>query len=132
MAKIKNVIYCLNAKNEKNDGNTNANGILASILPEYIPGSFSFSTIIAILNFDNKPCTINAKFYDPDDEKLSETGLITLPPQENSYNLPDEYMGVNLSIDWQNVVFKKEGTYKTVIEMDGEKFTFPIYAKGRN
>ena len=131
MTKIKDVIYCLNAKNEKNDGNTNANGILASILPEYIPGSFSFSTIIVILNFDNKPCTINAKFYDPDDEKLSETGLITLPPQENSYNLPDEYMGVNLSIDWQNVVFKKEGLYKTVIEMDGETFTFPIYAKGR-
>ena len=132
MAIIKDVIYCLNAKNEKNDGNTNANGILASILPEYIPGSFSFSTIVVILNFENKPCTINVKFYDPDDEKLAETGLITLPPQQNQYNIPDEYMGANLSVDWQNIVFKKEGVYQTIVEMDGEIFKKPIYVKGRN
>ena len=132
MAIIKDVIYCLNTKNEKNDGNSNANGILASISPEYIPGSFSFSVVIILLNFQNKPCNVKAKFCGPDGEDLVVTDMITLQPQDNPYNIPDEYMGINLSIDWQNVVFRHEGLYRTVIEIDGQEYDYPIYAKGRN
>lgn len=132
MAKIKDVIYCLNTKNENNDGNTNANGILTYIAPEYVPGSFSFSVIIELVGLGTEEHEIKIEIRNENDEIVIETNQITLPKQINESNAPDEYVGINLSIDWQNVVFKKSGLYSTVVWLDSIKNEFPMYVKGKN
>ena len=49
MAKISGFVYCLNAERiTAPDGKsemTNAVGIVSTIMPEYVPGAFSFSIV---------------------------------------------------------------------------------------
>ena len=49
MAKLTNLIYCLNAERvSANDGkgdSINAMGVLSALTPEFVPGTFSFSII---------------------------------------------------------------------------------------
>ena len=54
MATLTNFIYCLNAERvSSGDGNgegINAMGIMSTLMPEFVPGTFSFSVIFSILD----------------------------------------------------------------------------------
>lgn len=142
MASLENVIYCLNAERvvtEKGEigSNINALGILATITPEYVPGSFSFSVIFTVLGVDmlSAENTVQVKFCRADDDKvLIDSGILPLPamPDDAGIELPEEYKGLNMSMDCRNVVFESEGVYVARIyfnkEFLGEK---KIYVKGK-
>ena len=54
MAELTNFIYCINAeripsKDGKSDS-VNAIGVLSSLTPEFVPGTFSFSIIFSVLD----------------------------------------------------------------------------------
>lgn len=132
MAKISDIIFCSNAQNIDGVG-VSANNILTVINPEYVPGLFSFSVVVTTLDLD---CSIShelfVEFLDPTDESVIEIN-VPVPVVEDNSNLPKEYKGLNLAMDWNNVNFKRSGVYKIKIRIDdeliGEK---SIFVKGKN
>lgn len=140
MARLENFIYCLNAVREVEDGqpgsNINALGVLASITPEYMPGTFSFSIIFTVLNIDITKAdnTVQVKFYrECDGKTLIDSGILQMPSMEDEgIGLPKEYKGLNMSMDCRNVVFDSEGIYATQIYFNGELIgEKKIYVKGK-
>ena len=140
MAKLTNFIYCIGAEripsnNGKGDA-INAMGILSVLTPEFVPSTFSFSIIFSILNIDlNKNNTIQILFSkEGSQDKLVDSGTVTIPPstEKGDIQIPDEYKGLNMSMDFRNVVLDTEGLYKTEIYFNGELLEEkPIYVKGK-
>ncbi len=131
MPTVNDIIFCLNASNLPGQG-VCANTILTTMTPEYIPGLFTFSVIITILDVDTtKEHELSISFCSPS-EVLGELKA-PLPVIEDHSNLPNEYKGINLTIDWNNMNFKENGEYRITILLDdaqiGEK---SIYVKGKN
>lgn len=140
MANLANFIYCLNAERvSSNDGqgeNINAMGVLSTLTPEFIPGTFSFSIIFSVLGIDTSVNnTIQIIFSQKEEEKpLVESGVITIPPfpNDNEIGLPDKYRGLNMSMDFRNVIFETEGLYNTKIIFNDQIFANnEIYVKGK-
>ena len=140
MAKLTNFIYCINAErgpaSNGNGGGINAIGVVSALIPEFIPGTFSFSIIFSVLDVNiNDNNTIQITFSKDGEEKnLVDSGVITIPPsqEENEVLLPDEYKGLNMSMDLRNVVFETEGLYKTTICFNGQFLPDNcIYVKGK-
>lgn len=132
MAKISDIIFCLKAQNVEGVG-VSADNILTVINPEYIPGLFSFSVVITILDIDSSiPHTFLVQFLNPSNEIVLELPG-EVPTLIDNSNLPLEYKGLNLAMDWNNVNFKNSGIYTVKIAIDntfiGEK---AIYVKGKN
>lgn len=133
MAKISNIIYCLNTTNQENNGGLNANGIISAITPDYVPGAFSFSVIVTILDIETSVHVLDAMFIAPDGEKLVNIKGANIPQDVNMSNLPKAYRGINISMDWQNIVFKTSGIYKLIVKFDGEDLgTHLVFVKGKN
>lgn len=133
MAKVDNILFCLKSVSAGNQG-VSANVILSAITPEYIPGLFSFSVIVSLLDLDcNGMHTFSVEFVDPNGNKIVNIDKQQLPIKEEESNLPNEYKGINIAMDWNNVVFKTSGLYSIVIYYDDEKIASKtIYAKGKN
>jgi len=140
MAKLANFIYCINAERvPANDGkgdSINAIGVLSALTPEFVPGTFSFSIIFSVLDIDiSGNNTIQIIFSKETEEKnLVDSGVITLPaiPDTNEIGLPNEYRGLNMSMDFRNVVFESEGLYNTTVIFNGQLLTNkPVYVKGK-
>lgn len=140
MYTLTNFIYCLNAeraitKNGKGE-NINAIGVLSALIPEFVPGTFSFSIIFSVLGVNvSKQNTIQILFYKEGEENvLVDSGLVNLPTmtETDTVGLPDEYVGLNMSMDFRNVIFESEGVYNTRIYFNGELLgTNPVYVKGK-
>ena len=138
MATLKNFIYCLNATRTQGTNGAgdmvNAMGILSALTPEYIPGAFSFSIILSILDFDTeKKSSVSIILFSPTKEVFN-SGEIELPlmPQDSSIMIPNEYTGMNLCMDLRNVILEEEGLYTTKVLLDGEEIgKSDIYVKGR-
>lgn len=138
MAELKNFIYCVSAERVQTPdgkGDTiNAMGVLSALTPEFVPGAFSFSIIFSVLDFkmdeDNK---IQIIFKSENGKELVNTGVIQLPPlPEGDIKLPKEYSGLNMSMDFRNVIFEEEGVYSTQVLFNDVQLTdCPIYVKGR-
>ena len=140
MAILSNFIYCINAERtdngEGNDGNINAIGIMSAITPEFVPGTFSFSIIFTVLDVDTtKNNTVQVIFkQDSEENSLADTGIVTVPPMpdRNITGLPDEYKGMNMSMDLRNVIFESEGLYTTKVIFNGTELgSKSIYVKGK-
>ena len=140
MAKVTSFVYCLNASRMITaDGKgemINAEGVLSTITPEYVPGSFSFSIIFSIIDFDIKENNkIRIVFSDAENKEIVNSNDISLPIQivEDQIDIPEKYKGINLSMDMRNVVLEKDGVYKTTIYFNGESIgSYEIYIKGKN
>jgi hypothetical protein len=131
MARITNFIYCMSANTS--DIEANALGILSAITPEYVPGSFSFSVLCSIVDIENGTHNIAMKFLNPSGDILVNIDCSVPYEKISETNLPNEYLGINISSNWQNVVLKESGLYKTVVNVDGEECgTYEIYVKGKN
>lgn len=128
---VNDIIFCLNASNFPGQG-VCANTILTTMTPEYIPGLFTFSVVVTILDVDTtKEHELNISFSSPSEVLGELKGA--LPSIEDHSNLPKEYKGINLTIDWNNMNFKESGAYTISVLLDnvkiGEK---SIYVKGKN
>ena len=140
MATLTNFIYCLNAERvSSGDGNgegINAMGIMSTLMPEFVPGTFSFSVILSILDIDvMEGCNkLQIMFKDEEGNAIVDTGELSLPvlPEDEEPQIPKEYKGLNLSMDFRNVIFEKNGVYNTEIYLNGELLSAnPIYVKGK-
>ncbi len=132
MAKASNIIFCLKSSNVEGIG-VSANTILTALNPEYIPGLFSFSIIVTIVDLNcsvEHNCTI--ELFDPSNMSfIKMEGPV--PILEDKSNLPDEYKGFNLAMDLNNVDFKRSGLYNLKITIDGtEVGEKEIFVKGKN
>ncbi len=131
MATVHDIIFCLASTNADGQG-ASAHTILSAINPEYVPGLFSFSTIITLLGLDFKTENILKVSLA---SEAAEIGSIEgpVPEIDVSGNLPEQYKGVNFSINWNNVEFKDEGKYVLSVFLNGEKLAEKdIYVKGKN
>ena len=131
MATVHDIIFCLNATNIGGQG-ASAHTILSAINPEYIPGLFSFSTIITILGIDTTKEHTLKLVFENDNEPIS-TAIGPLPILDDQSNLPFQYKGINLSVNWNNVNLKKDGIYKLSVYIDDVELKYKeIYVKGKN
>lgn len=141
MANLANFIYCLNAERiispDMQSENINAIGIISTIIPEFVPGTFSFSIIFSILDIDTKEHNNIRITFSQYDSKipLVDSGIIQLPPlpENHEIKIPNQYSGLNMTMDFRNVIFEKEGLYNTCIYFNGNLLSGEnyIYAKGK-
>ena len=132
MAKVSDIIVCMNATNTEGVG-VSAINILPAITPEYVPGLFTFSVVAIVLDLDlTKNHSLRVDFKDPEGEIVVHVEGV-LPSQEIHSNLPSEQLGVNIAMDWNNVNFKRGGLFTIEVIIDeellGEK---QIFVKGKN
>lgn len=138
MARLGNFIYCLNAErvpavNGKGD-TINAMGVLSALTLEFMPGTFSFSIIFSVLDADASQRNDIQIVFSKKDTVLIDSGVISIPPIENTdnYDLPKEYKGLNMSMDFRNVIFKEEGLYQTKVVFNNHEVGInEIYVKGK-
>lgn len=131
MARVSDIIFCLNSTNLPGQG-VCANTILTTIMPDYIPGLFTFSVVITILGVDTSAeHSIVITFSYKDTIIANVEGHI--PSMDDQSNLPQEYKGINLSLDWNNINFQEDGEYSLKVVLDGEEIGGKdIYVKGKN
>jgi len=104
--------------------------------PKYLPGQFSFSVAIGMLEVDlTKTHVFRYNLTGPNVEigLIVDTGDVLIPSQENPRKLPIEMQGLFMGFDLRNVDLALEGKYISEVFLDGESIgTYPIYAKGMN
>mgnify|MGYP004470287633 FL=1 len=131
MPKVSNFIYCMNSNTS--DTEANALGVISAITPDFVPGAFSFSILCSILDLEEKEYGISIQFINPKGEVLVDVNGTVQYKENVKTNLPKEYKGINISSNWQNVLFKESGIYKTIVKIDDiDCGTFEIYVKGKN
>lgn len=131
MTKVVNVIFCLQA--HVADGKVSADGILSALTPAYIPGLFSFSVVISVLDISpENEHSFRVVFTDP---KGNITFDVSNPftVQKRLDVLPAEYQGINFTMNFNNIDFKMSGLYKMSIWIDDTLLDEKeIYVKGKN
>lgn len=132
MAKVSDIIFCLRATNTEGTG-ASASTILTALTPEYIPGLFTFSVIITVLDITpGEGHTITIDFLDPSKENVVHIES-DVPQIEDDSNLPQEYKGLNMAMDWNNVNLKMSGLYNIRVSFDGAVIQEKsIFVKGKN
>lgn len=139
MAKISTFIYAESAMQEMTPQGPKLHIVspLLIIRPIFVPGTFSFSIIFGILDYDIK---VNHKvhilFTDENEERLVDSGIMNVSAANsnnkgNIKELPRDMEGSIMNMSLQNVIFRKEGTYKTHVIFDDEEIgSYPIKVKG--
>lgn len=129
---VHDIVFCVKTINT-GDGIT-ANSILSVLNPEYIPGLFSFSVIITILGIDtSKHHELSLKLVSPSLEEIVDLSLDMPLINDIDMNLPEEYRGINMAMDWNNVNFKSSGVYSLTVAVDGYNIgRKEIFVKGKN
>ncbi len=131
MAKVANFIYCLDSVASGQD--TNAMGVLTAITPEYVPGEFSFSILLTVVDIKDGDHQVSLQFMSPENQELANVEGTVPFQKSNEVDLPSQYEGVNISVNIKNVVFKESGLYKTKVCFDGQDCgSFDIFVKGKN
>lgn len=132
MAKVSDIIFCLRATNMEGSG-ASATTILTALTPEYIPGLFTFSVIVTLLDIDpDNEHTVAIDFINPSNENVVHIEA-PLPRIEDDSNLPQAYKGLNMAMDWNNVNLKVSGLYTIQVKFDGDLLQEKnIYVKGKN
>lgn len=127
-----NFVFCLSSNNS-NETN-NINGVLCAITPEYVPGLYSFGVNFAILNLEEGSHNLCLNFKDSDNTEVASIKNATLEyTKDPNTNLPNQYLGVNVAANFQNVNIRQAGTYFLDVIFDEENLgTFSIFVKGKN
>lgn len=133
MANVSDIIFCLNATNKEGQGPC-ATTILAALNPEYIPGLFTFSVIIILLDIDSSSeHQLVVDFVSPTGENVVHIESPLPVIINEGSNLPPKYKGINIAMDWNNVNLKVSGEYTIKITVDGDLLKEKsIYVKGKN
>jgi hypothetical protein len=135
MPKISTFMYCERAEPNP-QGQMHITNPLLVINPVFIPGMFSFSIVFGVIGIDNDlDHQMQLLFLSPDENEapIINTNTITLPKgvaPVTMISLPPEQKSMMFNLDFRNVVFKKEGIYKTSVFIDGENMgDYPIFVK---
>lgn len=134
MPYISTFIYCENANVGPNQ-KLHIEAPLLNFSPLFLPGMFSFSVAMGILDLDlSKDYTFQLLFFSPekDEKPVVDTGLITLPKNQSDEpsDLPKDAQGIMLNMDFRNVPLRHRGTYRTEVMLNGDKIgTFPIWVQ---
>ncbi|MCI1778098.1 MAG: hypothetical protein LKI04_29195 [Paenibacillus lautus] len=139
MPRITSFVYCEDAKQEMtNQGvKLHVSNPFASLLPMFVPGSFSFSVCIGIAGINpEKEHTLRYIFRPTDNSSapLIDTGELKffMSNDPGLSFVPIDYQGAVLSMDFKNTVFRKNGEYVSDIYINGELVAeYPIMVHGR-
>lgn len=140
MAKILNFTYCLAIERKsqgiENSESINAINVLTQLTPEAIPGMFSFAIAFSILDLNlDQSNTIRITFSNSEtDTPIVDSGEVIINPENAPQNndIPAQYRGLNICMDFRNVVFNSLGEYITKIYFNEELIdSKPIYVKGK-
>ena len=131
--KVSDIIFCLKATNNKETG-VSAERIINVINPEYIPGLFTFSIIVMILDYSvAEPHSLSLQLSSPSDEPVVILDTIVPTIHGEPSNLPKEFQGLTFALDCNNTNFKTSGLYKLSLSIDGQLVgEKEIYVKGKN
>ncbi|MCJ8223363.1 MULTISPECIES: DUF6941 family protein [Bacillus] len=134
MFKIGYVVIC---ENVYNDGNQfiikNPYSIIS---PVNIPGNFSFNLAFSMMKIleterSEEVAQLQIIMKDPDNEVCINTGVLKASPTpRNEREAEHKILIGDASINFSNIVFKKEGFYTLEIIVDGEKqksIEIPVY-----
>lgn len=135
MPNISTFMYCSETSTSGSD--LQISNPLQVINTLFIPSTFSFAIVFGINNMDlsEKKYILQVKFYGPEssDNILLDTGSINLDKQAEvkTTPLPKEARGMMINLDFRNVVFQNEGTYRTEVYLNEELLgQYPIYVIG--
>lgn len=134
MARVTDLLFALKADEFEGKG-ISVNNLFSALNPEYVPGLFSFSVVIALLDLDKCGTHfLSVKFLDPNQEETIKIDKIQLPVDiKQDGNLPNEHCGLHICMEWNNVNFKMSGIYTAVVSYDDEEiYKKEIYVKGKN
>lgn len=131
--RVSDIIFCLKATNSVETG-VNADRIVNVLNPDYIPGLFTFSIIVMILDYDvTQTHSLSLKLSSPSDEQVVKLDTTVPSIAGEPSNLPKEYQGVTFAIDCNNANFKSSGLYKLTVTIDGSIVgQKEIFVKGKN
>lgn len=125
MERISSFIYCLKANRKdgaaaKKQGIIDALGVMSVIKLDKLPVHFSFAIIFSVLGVNTSiRNSIRVILKKSDSDKvLVDTGeqiLPVRPADEVVIDLPEEYRGVNISMDLPDIPFEEEGLYCTEV-----------------
>lgn len=132
MARVSDIIFCLRAKNVDGQG-VSADTILTALSPEYIPGLFTFSVILTLVDIDTTvEHQLLVQFISPSGEEVVRIES-ELPVIEDHSNLPNEHKGINVAMDWNNVNLRESGLYTIKVLINNvEVGVKSIFVKGKN
>lgn len=138
MPRLSSFVYCLSIdKPNGGQGPASARGLLSMLRPQFIPGAFSFSIAFSIMGLGEEPedTTVRIVFHKRgEQEALVDSAPIAIPREilnARDKNIPDDFQGMDLTMDIRNVPFHTEGIYETDVYLNGELLdSAPIYVKG--
>lgn len=138
MPHISTFMYCEDAIDNKSpDGNKlSLNNPFIVFRPLFIPSQFSFGVVMGIIGLDfEEKQNLQVKFSSPNDDVILDTGVIdldlalTIPDKES--NLPPEFRGAIMNLNFRNVPLRVEGIYRSDVFINSELLgQFPIMTKG--
>ena len=138
MARVSTFIYAEESHNEVNPKGQRMNIVnpLLIFSPKYLPGQFSFSVAIGILEVDySQTHVFRYLLRGPKSERepIVDTGNVPIPSQLNPRNLPLEMQGIFIGFDLRNIDLEDEGKYTSEAFIDGVSLgLYPISIKGMN
>ena len=135
MTKINNIIFCLEVISEPDKNDLfSARGVLPNFCIRWYEIiiifhiNFSFSLIIFLDSFNpSAQNKIRIIFKGPGAKNkiLVDTGIIKLGANESLTKLPKQYQSIGMSLNFKNVSFEREGTYRAEVYVNdnlvGEK-----------
>lgn len=126
-------VYCEAVENKalaNGKQQTNIMNPLQFIGLKYLPTGFSYSNCFSIqgLNIE-KQNELQIILKNEQGEIVNDTDKIILPSVDEKANvsLPEDYRGVQMTIDFRNVSFEKEGMHISELWFNGKKLgEYPI------
>ena len=125
--KIVSFTYCESVSKNEVGGQLVICGPLLTLTPVNLPSTYSFVVSFGVYDInkgdDNR---IKIEFKDCHDKIISmnETNQFDLPKEMKNSMQP---VGIQVNVEFRNVVLKEEGTYTTTITINGKCIgTYPI------
>ena len=126
-------VYCEAVENKalpNGKQQTNIMNPLQFIGLKYLPTGFSYSICFSIQGFDiERQNELQIVLKNEQNEIVNDTGKIILPAVDEKANvsLPENYRGMQMTIDFRNVSFEKEGMHMSELWFNDKKLgEYPI------
>lgn len=132
MPRITAFVYCENVQNENTQLGPKSNIIspMSVLRPMFIPGTFSFSIFISLLDVKIEESHIFRIVFTNGIKDIVDTKNVNIPAHNIESDLPEFERGFMFSMDFRNVVFENEGSYTSKVYFDDMPIgEYPIYVK---
>ncbi len=101
-------------------------GPLQFLNPAFIPGQYSFVVSFGLFHLpDSGEITLEYKFVSPTGKTVHNISSVALPIAKEEKE--KKCVGMQVNMDLKNIVLEMEGTYKSILYINGEKVgEYPI------